>query len=74
MTVYRQAADRMQPAIIQWAEVDGQGMLFCDYEDGTRHTEPWDEPIGPGTDSWEIARVFGDPRTVDHDGEYIHVG
>ena len=56
-------------ATITWAD----GMLFCDYEDGTRHTEPWDEPINAGTASYGIANLFGDPETVDHDGEFIHV-
>ena len=59
-------------ATITWAEVNGKGTLFCDFEDGTRRTHYWDVPINARTDSWEIAEMFGDPFCVDHDGEFIH--
>ena len=60
-------------AAITWFEDNGVGYLFCDFEDGTRHTEPWDTPIDSSTDSHQIANLFGNPLSVDHDREFIHV-
>lgn len=57
---------------ITWDEINGIGVLTCEWSDGTKETVEHPEPIHSGTDSAAIAALFG-CEFSEHDKGFIFI-